>query len=317
MRGISMFEMLNHDLVEIREKIRRKEKLISRLQRVKDSIQKHTSNLYEFEYKMNQEKADVEELEGLSVSSLIAALLRNKEDKQKKEKEEYILAKLKYDECLSLIEALRLEKTSLEIELSGFENLYELYESVLRRKEELIMGTNNRSKLKLIELAEEISELQADKRELKEAVFSGKQVSEELIKLLENFDIADSWGTWDILGGGLIATSIKHDYINSAKENSYALNKLMETFKGELLDISIESDIKIDISGFEVFMDYFFDGFFIDWMVKNKIEDSYGNARKLSEKIEDILRGLETSKEIICQRIDWLQGKRREIIEQG
>jgi hypothetical protein len=314
--GVEVVEKLDYDLMNIREKMRQRQKNLNRLEQLRSSIQTHASRLYDLEYKMNLEKADVEELEGLSLTSLIAALLRNKEDKLKKEKDEYILARLRYEECLALIETLKSEKSSLESELSLLGNLDAAYECILNRKEQLILKSNNNYKLKLIELTEELSEARSDYKEVEEAINAGNQVVLDINKLLKNLNSANSWGTWDMLGGGFIATSIKHDYINLAKEDAYNLNNRMAAFKRELSDIDFDSNIEIDISSFEVFGDYFFDGFFIDWIVQNKIEDSYGSARKLLEKVGVAMEGLESSLKYKEQIISKLDYKRRRLIEQ-
>lgn len=311
-----MVQKLDYDLMNLKEKMRQRQKNLNRLEQLRSSIQIHASRLNDLEYKMNIEKADVEELEGLSLTSLIAALLRNKEDKLRKEKDEYILAKLRYEECLALLETLKSEKSYLESELSLLGNLDAAYEDILNQKEKLILRSNNQNRLKLIELSEELSEAKSDYKEVEEAINAGNQVVLEINKLLKNLNSANSWGTWDMLGGGFIATSIKHDYINSAKEDAYNLNNHMAAFKRELSDIDFDSNIEIDISGFEVFGDYFFDGFFIDWIVQNKIEDSYGSARKLFEKVEVAMEGLEGSLKYKEQIISELEDKKRILLEQ-
>lgn len=49
---------------------------------------------------LSEEKKDVDKLEQLSVANLFATILGTKDDKLKKERQEYLAAKLKYDAVL-------------------------------------------------------------------------------------------------------------------------------------------------------------------------------------------------------------------------
>lgn len=311
-----MFENLNKDLMTLREELRNKNRLLDRVQHLDKGIENQTHKLYELEHEMDMEKADVEELEKLSFTSLVATLLRNKEEKLEKEKREYIVAKLKYEECKTLFEALRSEKEQAQLDLARLQNVENKYQAVLKEKEKMLMTLDNPHKSRLLVISEDMADLRADKKEIGEAIDVGMKMTNKVNELLKNLNSADGWATWDLLGGGIISDSIKHDYIDSAKEIANSLNSLMPSFKRELKDIKISSDIKVDVDGFDIFADYFFDGFFVDWMVKSKIEDSYDNAVKLSKSIKKVMEVLNKSMKEVEGKIKLLENEKSNLIEQ-
>jgi hypothetical protein len=311
-----MFESLNQEIMTLREELRNKKRLLDRIQHLDKGIENQTNKLYELEHEMEMEKADVEELENLTVTKLVATLLRNKESKLEKEKREYIVAKLKYEECLSLVEALRGEKAHINEALIKLQHVEDKYKGILKQKEKILLESNNSHKLRIVEISEEMGNLRADKKEIEEAMAIGNKINNKVNELVSNLDSADGWATWDMLGGGIISTSIKHDYIDSAKGIADSLNSLMPSFKRELKDIKINTDIKVDVQGFEVFADYFFDGFFVDWMVKSKIEDSYDSAVKLSKNVEQVMEVLKKSMKAVESKIKLLESEKNNLLEQ-
>ena len=68
----------------------------------------------------------------------------------------------------------------------------------------------------------------------------------------------------------------------------------MNRFHRELSDLTITTDTSLDIniSTFDTFADYFFDGLIFDWMVQSKINKSLIDTEKTSKNISKILRTL-------------------------
>ena len=51
----------------------------------------------------------------------------------------------------------------------------------------------------------------------------------------------------------------------------------------------MSTDIDINISSFDTFADYFFDGFIFDWIVQSKINDSLDRVINLDRKVEKLI----------------------------
>jgi len=103
---------------------------------------------------------------------------------------------------------------------------------------------------------------------------------------MRNNDNTEGWGTWDLLGGGLLADIAKHSELdNSRQEIEIVQNKLLR-FKTELADVNINSDIHIETDGFAKFADFFFDGLISDWFMQSKINESQQSVLYIKDQVE-------------------------------
>lgn len=131
-------------------------------------------------------------------------------------------------------------------------------------------------------------------RELNEAIVAGERAKESLEDALDVLNSARNWGLWDMFGGGgLITSLIKHskmekasDLIEDAKEN-------LRQFGKELGDIEEYADVDLSTGDFWGFADWFFDGFFSDWAMQNRINDARDQVRRAIDKVDDVLRRLQ------------------------
>ncbi|MBU5484081.1 hypothetical protein KQI86_07035 [Clostridium sp. MSJ-11] len=288
-----MFEELNKNIANAKEKLRRKEKLKNLLERTREDLNVQTAKKKELHKILHKEGKDVEKLESLSITGLFYSILGDKEQQLEKERQEYLSAKLKYDECCSLITTLEKEIISYNEELREYINIESEYDELMASKEELILQGNDLNAEKLISLAEKAQDLKSNIKETKEAINAGEKVREALERVLSSLESAKGWGQWDMLGGGVLSTMAKHSKMDEAKSHVHEVQRLLGIFKRELSDIRLSSNIDINIGSFEKFADYFFDGLIFDWVVQSKINDSLDNVRTNSNNVKKLLSTLE------------------------
>ena len=125
------------------------------------------------------------------------------------------------------------------------------------------------------------------KQEVEEAIAAANRVLMNLRQAETALSSAGSWGIWDMLGGGMFTTWIKHSRIDDARTSLEEARRSLRSLRRELMDIDIPADFKIDIGEFLNFADYFFDGLIIDWMVQEKI-------REASDKVSEAMRRVGT-----------------------
>ena len=101
-----MIESLDKRLTEVREKIRYKQKLEKDLLQIKESLAAEREKCANLEKQLLKEGRDVKKLESLSLTELFLTILGSKEAQLEKERQEYLAAKLRYDECRSEIDPL-------------------------------------------------------------------------------------------------------------------------------------------------------------------------------------------------------------------
>ena len=140
--------------------------------------------------------------------------------------------------------------------------------------------------------ADEEDSLEVQLKELEEAISAGRHADQTADLILESLSSAQSWGTFDLLGGGLIADMAKHSHLDEAQEKVERLQGALRRFKTELADVEIIADMQVSIDGFLRFADYFFDGLFADWSVMNKISEARGQVENVKKQIQTVLSKL-------------------------
>ena len=125
-------------------------------------------------------------------------------------------------------------------------------------------------------------------REIDEAIRAGERALDSLREAKNQLNSARSWGIYDMIGGGLISSMIKHSKIDQANEWMDQANRDLRCFAKELRDVDSE-DLQIDTGSLVTMLDIFCDNFFSDLLVQQKINDGRARIDALSDRIEDVL----------------------------
>lgn len=310
-----MFLDLNKKLFEVKENLRRKQKVKLMLERSKEELEMLKSKNEEFVGILHKEKRDVEKLEALSLTGLFYSILRSKEEQLDKERQEYLAAKLKYDESCNSIKYIEEEISSYEEELRKYLGLDEEYKNLLKEKRYLILNKSDENSRKLADKLDGVTDLELNAKEINEAINAGNIAMKALKQLTDTLESARSWGQWDMFGGGLLATAAKHSRIDDAKRQVNEVQRLIRMFNKELLDVNISTDIKINIGSFDTFADYFFDGLISDWIVQSKINDSLNNVNNVSRNLNKTLSTLTKELHDLNLKLEGLQKEIHNLIE--
>ncbi|WP_130808010.1 hypothetical protein [Senegalia massiliensis] len=287
-----MITEINEEILVIKEKLRENKKLKSLKKTIQEELGTKKIQQKELKKILEKERKDFEKLEDLSLSSILLSLTGKKEEKLDKEKEEYIIAKLRYEDCIKQINELETQLDDTNQLLINYEEVDKRYEDLIKEKEELLIreGGNLGNKLKNKIL--NIDQLKVDMKELREAINAGKDALRSLNLVEEKLNSARNWGTWDILGGGLISNMAKHSAINEANNIAKTAQVDLKKFKKELSDVNEFTSIQVNLSSFASFADFFFDGILSDWFVQSKIKDSLNNVNEAMREIEVIISDL-------------------------
>ncbi len=310
-----MFEQFNQQLAAVREKQRKQEKLKSSLSMAQENLKTEQTRLKALEQDLYKEDADVKKLEGLSLSGLFYSVLGSKNEQLDKERQEYLAAKLKFDKCEYTISSLQREIAYLTQQLAQFEDLDAQYKSILERKEKLISTAGDENARRLIQLSENLANVGADVRELKEAVNAGNEVLSNLNSLIDSLKSASSWGTWDMLGGGLLATAVKHSKIDQARETAHQTQQQLRRFQKELADVGPGSNLTVEIGSFETFADYFLDGLIFDWIVQTGINRSLDQAVQMHKQVQQTVKNLKNQLTQVKNNANILKEERQNLVE--
>lgn len=312
-----MLNELNQKLSEIKTKKREHDRLKNFLRNSKAGLAREQSQFKELKKSLQKEGRDVKKLEGLSLSGIFYTILSSKDQQLDKERQEFLTAKLKFDKCERSIKKLTKEIDSFDKRLKLFDEVEEEYQAILIRKEKIIAGFDNKNTKKLLDLGEELADVKVNIKEIKEAVDAGESACGGLKQMFNLLKSARGWGTWDMLGGGLISTAIKHSKLNKADALAGEVQQQLRRFQQELADVNknAESDLMVETGSFLTFADYFFDGLIVDWIVQSKIAKSLKNTQEMLGRVENLLSTLHEEQEKQQSRGSSLQSRKTTLVE--
>lgn len=260
-------------LTALRELTAKKKQAESVLAKTKDLLETEQQNLKRQDITLKKEYEDVLRLEKASLVSVFYSFLGKKEDRLDKEKQEYLAARLKYDGCKETVARLEAELTRLQKELTGLGNPEKEYADLLKTMSEQRKAANDQG---FMAISNRMDLVYSKYVEMEEAIDAGKKAADALKIAIEALGKAQGWGTFDMIGGGLIATAVKHSHMDDANRQIREVQFQLRRFKKELDDVGHlgSGQLETDLNGFDRFMDYFFDNLITDWIVQNRINAS-------------------------------------------
>lgn len=275
-----------------------------------------SQKVYHLENCKLSEQEDVDRLESLNPTSVFYRIIGIIDEKLTKEKEEARVASVNYEVASRELEAIRDAIWRAECDARDIEYYEQKYREVLQAKIDAIKALDIPEAKELSSLEEKITAKENMQKEVNEAIAAGKNALRIAQDMKESLDSAKKWGTYDLLGGGLIADVAKHEHLNTAQTQVENLRVALRKLKTELTDITVQAPMDVSMDGFVKFSDYFFDGLFADWTVMDKIKQSQSQINKT---IDDILRVNSTlyyMEKDIMQELDRLLDMRNHIIEE-
>lgn len=279
-------------LKALQEKISRSRQLTSMLKELRGQRDTIAARVRELEAIKVDEQADVDRLEGRSLASFFYNVIGKMDERLNKEREEAYAARVKYDAAARELEAIDGDIQRCESELSGLRGCEREYEATLREKANAVKSAGGARAEEILNLEERHAYLESQKKELREAISAGNSARSTAESVLSSLDSAEGWGTWDLLGGGLLADMAKHSHLDEAQGAIERLQSQLRRFKTELADVTIHADMQVNVDGFLRFADYFFDGLFADWAVMDKISQSQSQVQSTKNQIDSVLSRL-------------------------
>ncbi|MBQ8238314.1 MAG: hypothetical protein IJZ39_09240 [Oscillospiraceae bacterium] len=286
--------MSENTLEQLRQKVAGKHQLEAKLKELRTQKWEYERKVVSLRVAFRKEQEDVEKLEGRSLSNYFFAVIGKLDDKLDQERQEAYAAKVKLDAAQGEIQRIEQDISRILAELSEIGSAEEAYTRLLEKKRKELTDSGTETGEQILTLEEGIALLEAQKKEIREAISAGLSARGTAEQILSELNSADNWNTWDLIGGGGIITHVaKHSHLDSAQDLVSELQSKLRRFKTELADIQIQSDVQVNIDGFLRFADYFFDGLFADWAVGSRISQSYDSVSSTRSKITRTIEKLE------------------------
>jgi hypothetical protein len=238
---------------------------------------------------LEQEFKDFKRISGWTLTALFNLIIGKKEEKINKEKQEYLLAKLNYDQLTEEILLIESDIKKKKKEAIVFLNIDFQYKKILKEKETYLREVNDVMVLQLNQIDEVINHIEVEIKELNEAILASEPVIEILKEVIDTLKLAEKWGRRDIRGGGMITTYIKHSKINMSKDLIGKVQFHIDNFVREMKDVNANFNINaVNLSQYASFSDFFFDGLIIDYFVQKQIKQSKSHAESTFSSFSDI-----------------------------
>lgn len=266
--------------------------------------------------KLSREQADVDRLRESSFSQFFLQLFGKMDEKLSKEEREAAEAKLKRDAAAAALDALEREQTEVIHKLVEVADAAQVVSSLMSAKEKWIRMHDDMLWKELEDMSEEAGRLRAMIVEFEEAIRAGLEVEGALGAAEEKLGSAKNWGAYDMLGGGLIATAVKHGRIDEATSYIHHAEDALRRFGKELADLNWRHDTAgPQMSGILKFSDFFFDGLLADWMVQGRINNSLESVRSQNREVGQLIGRLQHEKKQLENQTAMLSNQRQQKVE--
>ena len=309
---------MTNSLKELQQKIASKQSLEAKLRELQDQKWEYDRKVVSLRVAFREEQADVEKLEGRSLTNYFFQVVGRLDDKLSKERQEAYAARVKLDAAERELAAIESDIQDVYNQLSEVRKAQEEYDAALLQKRKDLTESETPSGQRIRELEAQIAALKNCKREIREAINAGSSARGTADQILRELDSAQNWNTWDMFGGGGIITHVaKHGHLDQAQDLTEELQRKLRRFKTELADVQITADTQVNIDGFLRFADYFFDGLFADWAVGNRISQSKSSVESTRGKITSTINKLETMEANTNREIARLEAELNRVIAEA
>lgn len=242
---------------------------------------------------LNKENHDVEVLKKVSFHSFLATVMNNKSEKLDKEEMEALRAKQHYDACVVEETQLREEVERIQSKIANEKTYEKQYADAFEAKKTYLKSMDQEFHVKIEQLDIRLRDTYQVIVEIKEARAVASDVIIASGEAIEALESAKSFGAWDIVGGGMLATMAKRDKMSAAENKLNAVNYGIKKLQKELKDVKIVFDVDLNIGSYLKGMDFFFDNIFTDIAVQSKIDETLTNIRKVKGDVNDLHRELD------------------------
>lgn len=277
------------DLKALWEQVAEKKVVDAKYQELQAQRKTVAQRVRQLEKVKQSEQADVDRLERGSLAAFFYQMVGRMDEKLDKEQQEAYAARVRYDAAARELAGAEEDLARCQAELGTLDGCEEQYAALLREKTQAVKAAGGAAAEQILRMEEREAYLESQERELGEASAAGQSALATADGILESLSSAEGWGTWDLIGGGLIADLAKHSRLDEAQAAVEYLQSQLRAFRTELADVTISADFQVNIDGFLRFADYVFDGIFADWAVLDRINQAQAQVEDTRAQICAVL----------------------------
>jgi hypothetical protein len=265
------------------------------------------------------DEKDVERLEHVSLTRVLAALHGSREDKLARQKAEADAARYRVTQAQQRLDAARTELTSLQDRQARLAGAPQAYADALAAKEEYLTHSADPRGARLLALADERGRMTAELSELRRSHDDAATAARALAEVQDRLGTAANWSTFDTyLDHGMIANSIKHDRIDQAAQSAQVADQRLAALRTDLSELGgVEPAApRLEISSGFRFADIFFNNIFTDLAVGRQISDAQDTVDQSVQQVGALQDRLRDQMAKVSGQLDGIDAERRQLLTQ-
>ena len=265
-----------------------------------------------------QEK-DVERLEHLSLTRVLAALHRSRQDVLAREKAEAEAAGYRVAQAQQRLDAVRAELSGIGEQQARLAGARQAYADALAAKEQYLTHSADPRGPRLLALAEEHGQLTAELGELRRASGDAGAAVQALAEVQDRLGIAARWSTFDTyFDHGAAANVVKHDRIDQAAKAARTADQRLAALRADLSELGGYEPTapSLEISAGFRFADIFFNNIFTDLTIGRQIREAQDHAGRSVQQVRALRDRLGDQISTVTGRLDALEAERRQLLTQ-
>lgn len=244
------------------------------------------------------EQADVDRLERMSPSRIWASMRGSLEERLTREEAEAQAAAYAAERARVDLERLRSEAERLIRERDALARAEDAFDEALTEFSQAVDADADATldTRSLRENARRRLDDRQRRREADEALAAGRFALDRLNEARMELGSADSWSAWDTWGGGdIISSMMKHRRLDQATDRLRDASAALEVFSRELGDVHADLPglTAPMVDGLSRGLDIWFDNFFTDLMVRDRIKNAMRRVEESIRSVEDAIDAVE------------------------
>jgi hypothetical protein len=265
------------------------------------------------------DEKDVDQLEHLSLTRVLAALHGSREDALAREKAQAEAARYRVAQAQQRLDAARAELASLEERLAQLAGAPQAYAAALADKEQYLTCSGDPRGARLLELADQRGRMTAELDELHRANDDAGAAVQALADARDRLGTAANWSTFDTyFDHGMVANAIKHDRIDQAAQAARAADQRLAALRSDLAELgSYEPTApRLEVSAGFKFADIFFNNIFTDLAVGSQIRDAQDNVDRSMQQVRALQDRLGGQVRTVTERLAAMDADRQSLLTQ-
>ena len=288
----------------------------SRLQQVIEQLRIENERLIILNSKVDKEYYDIVRLEKMSLHSIFSSILKNKEEQLEKERQEYLLVVLEFDECHKLIELLLYEEKILNAKIRDESILLDTIERSLLTVDDQVLLEESMYLAELKVINQELSKLIQLKIEVQDVLDVTVDIKNHLLQMIRSLNKVNKIEGWGMSYAEIQKKKVlRKSNIDFAHTQLHVIKKLLVYLRDELEDVeevkSFFNRSEVLIRGFNT---SYYNNLISDWINDDELKETMTTTFVVSKSLAKLTVALQRLIENANQEITIVKAKRKTII---